>query len=236
MSLDQWPRDFGILLAEDDGFLRRTFSQVLAGLNLKNISMAENGKEALSLINRDNIALLITDIQMPRMNGLELIRQIRLGNAACDRDMRIIVLTSFSTADVVSASLSLDVNGFLVKPISPANTAEKIGVALKEQVCLKEASVYQEIDTDLESIALASSARSDLVNASITGQEEWEGRRPSGRKVNLKHLEPGMRLSEHLRSKCGVVLVASGHELNESLINRINELEEVIETTYVAVH
>ncbi len=233
MSMDQWPSNLGIVLAEDDGFLRRTFGQVLAGLNLKNISMAENGKEALSLMTRDNIGLLITDIQMPRMNGLELIRQIRIGNAACDRDTRIIVLTSFSTAEVVSASLALDVNGFLVKPISPANTAEKISVALKERVCLKEASAYQEVDTDLESIALVNSNRSDDASTSIPGQE---GRKPYGRKVNLKHLEPGMCLSEHLRSKCGVVLVACGQELSESLINRINELEEVIETTYVSVH
>jgi YesN/AraC family two-component response regulator len=235
MPIDHLPAGLRVLLAEDDAFLRRTTAQVLSGLNPKSVATAENGKVALSFLNRNEIDLLITDVQMPEMNGLELIKQIRLGNTSGSPELRTIVVTSFSTLEVVAASLALDVNGFLVKPITPASAASKIGIAMQERVSLKTRDTYQAVNTDLDSIALTAATQSSKVNAALPDGNRQAAYRAGGKTVSLEQLQPGMRLVENLTAKTGVALVTAGHELNESMINRIHELSEVIAARYVRI-
>jgi YesN/AraC family two-component response regulator len=74
---------------------------------------------------------------MPGMNGLELLRRIRTGQTPRPKDSRFIILTSFSNTEALGAAMSLDVNGFLVKPIRIGVVMEKIERAIQENFQLR---------------------------------------------------------------------------------------------------
>ncbi|MCP4117681.1 MAG: diguanylate cyclase [Desulfobacteraceae bacterium] len=100
-----------ILLAEDDPFARAMLEQILSDKGYR-IKMAENGQEALKKFYEDNdIDLIITDMNMPEMNGLELIRKLRdEGN-----DLPIIVLTSNLEIKTAVSAIYGGANAYLLK-------------------------------------------------------------------------------------------------------------------------
>ena len=79
---------------------------------------AYNGKEALKIINREDIQLVLMDIMMPEMNGYEATKAIRsLQNCPDAKDIPIIAMTANAFAEDVQASLDAGMNGHLSKPI-----------------------------------------------------------------------------------------------------------------------
>ncbi len=100
-----------ILLAEDDPFTLAMLEQILSEQGYR-IKMAANGQEALKTFYEDNnIDLIITDMNMPEMNGLELIRRIRdEGN-----DLPIIVLTSNREIKTAVSAIYGGANAYLLK-------------------------------------------------------------------------------------------------------------------------
>ncbi len=141
-----------ILLVDDEPFIRRTTSSVLRSLGVSEVIEAKSASDAISSLGKNEVDLLITDIAMPEMNGLELIQQIRMGETPAHRGLRTIVMTSFSFPEILSSGLLLDISGFLVKPINPANAEEKIRFALDEKLNLRPAETYLQVKTDLEAI------------------------------------------------------------------------------------
>ncbi len=223
-----------ILLVDDEPFIRKVTSKVLGSLNIHKVLEAENGRDALQVLAQHEIDLLITDIQMPDMNGIELIKQIRMGDAPCDRGLRTVVATSFSNTEVLGSCLALDINGFLVKPVTPAGAAQKIEQALEEQTHLHAADGYTRIKTDLATLAEANKREEKKVHASVP-REETEGGKSGDTSVSLRFLKPGMILQEDLYARHGVKLLSAGQMLNEGLVNRIHELSVIIDALQVRV-
>jgi len=108
-----------VLIVEDDQtsnenlveFLQRRFSKVLS---------AFNGQEGLNLYYDHSPDLIITDIEMPKMNGLKMIKQIR-GN---DNSTPIIVLSGHSSSEYLVNIIPLGVQGYLYKPFTSAKIDE----------------------------------------------------------------------------------------------------------------
>jgi diguanylate cyclase (GGDEF)-like protein len=103
--------DLTIMLVEDDPFARALLEQLLADEGYR-IKMAKNGQDALKIFYEGNdIDLIITDINMPEMSGLELIRRLRdEGN-----DLPIIVLTINREIKTAISSIYGDANAYLLK-------------------------------------------------------------------------------------------------------------------------
>jgi len=102
-----------ILVAEDDGSNYLYLESVLRNTNAELI-WARNGKHALDLFTTiDNIDLILMDIRMPEMNGLEATEQIRIHN----KEVPIIALTAFAFADDKSKSIRAGCNEHLSKPV-----------------------------------------------------------------------------------------------------------------------
>ncbi|MGM0462214.1 MAG: response regulator, partial [Fibrobacterota bacterium] len=99
-----------VLIAEDNPINRSIISSQLKQYNLIPV-VVENGKEAVDLILRESFSLILMDIQMPVMDGLEATRRIRQMDSA----IPIIAWTANSTYD---ECLSAGMNGFLSKPVS----------------------------------------------------------------------------------------------------------------------
>ncbi|MDP8220324.1 MAG: response regulator [Candidatus Stygibacter frigidus] len=108
--------DLKILFVEDDDLMRNTISNVLKK-NAETVILASNGKEGLELFKQEKPDIVITDIMMPVMNGLEMIHEIRrLGS-----NVKIIVVSAYSEKENFLKSIALGINNFLIKPISYKN-------------------------------------------------------------------------------------------------------------------
>lgn len=101
-----------VLFAEDDSVMREHTSETLKILFGK-VLLAKNGEEALALYEREHVDFILTDIKMPQMDGLELIKKIREKDYATP----IILLTGFAEQSMVLTASNLAIDAYLVKPI-----------------------------------------------------------------------------------------------------------------------
>ncbi len=101
-----------ILLAEDEDDLRESFKKVLL-LYVKDVYDAKDGEEAFELYSSEDIDIVITDIKMPKVNGLELIKKIRKE----DEEIPIIVTSAYADQDFLLESIKLSLVEYVLKPI-----------------------------------------------------------------------------------------------------------------------
>lgn len=106
-----------ILIAEDSATMRSLIVSTIAVMGDFDIFEAANGFEALRVLPREKVDLVITDINMPDINGLELVAFIR-GNSNYKDTPLIIVSTEGSQRDR-EKGLALGANAYLVKPFAP---------------------------------------------------------------------------------------------------------------------
>lgn len=103
-----------VLYVEDDEFIRAQMTSLLSDI-FKNLKVAKNGKEALGIILSTNVDIVITDIIMPVMDGMELVESLR----AKAINPKIIVISAIEDADMARFD-ELGVNAFVAKPIEPS--------------------------------------------------------------------------------------------------------------------
>lgn len=117
-----------ILLAEDDRGLSRSMDTWLTLEGFQVVTVF-NGEEALNKLSNQKYDLLITDIAMPRLNGVELITRIRQINQA----MPILVVSGNLDETVLFKLQEMDVQYFLPKPIKPIEFRRMINELFPEQ-------------------------------------------------------------------------------------------------------
>jgi len=105
-------KNSSLLLAEDEKNLRDSFTRVLL-LYVDKVYAASDGEEALSLYNLHRPDIVITDVKMPKINGLELIKEIRKK----DHNIPIIVTSAYTDKDFLLESIKLSLIDYVVKPI-----------------------------------------------------------------------------------------------------------------------
>ncbi len=104
-----------ILLAEDNAVNRRVISQMLSKLGYR-ADMAANGIETLKALEKNNYDLVLMDIQMPEMDGLEAARQIRKLWSAAEQP-KIIALTAYAMEGDRERCLEAGMDGYISKPV-----------------------------------------------------------------------------------------------------------------------
>ena len=102
-----------ILYVEDEKDILKLTSMVLEDYVGK-LYTASNGKEALEILKKKNIDVVLTDILMPKLNGIELIREIRKNHRG---EISIIVTTAHTETQYLLDCIELQVDGYLLKPI-----------------------------------------------------------------------------------------------------------------------
>lgn len=105
-------KDKSVLFAEDDIITRNQMSEVLEMIFHK-VYIAADGEEAYRRYEDESPDVIITDIRMPKKDGLSLVKQIRQN----DYDTPIILLTSFAEQELLLHAANLSIDGYLVKPI-----------------------------------------------------------------------------------------------------------------------
>jgi len=106
-------KDINVLIVDDDKFILKIEENILKKVNL-NVLKANNGKEALKFIYENNIDLVLTDLNMPQMDGEKLLINIRKSKTM--DELPIIVISSNEEHSKISRLLKLGANDYLTKP------------------------------------------------------------------------------------------------------------------------
>jgi len=120
---------FEVLVVEDSAAMRSFIASTIEEIEGVEVVEAESGFEALKKLPRHRFNIIITDINMPDINGLELIRFIRENEQYQDTPL-IIVSTESSQRDR-ERGLALGANAYLVKPFSPGELRDCVNKYLK---------------------------------------------------------------------------------------------------------
>jgi two-component system chemotaxis response regulator CheY len=114
-----------ILIVDDSAIMRMFLVLNLKRMVKINITEAVNGLDALAKLKSGNFDLLLTDMNMPEMDGAQLIRHVRLGLKSA---IPIVIITTKGESRDRELGMSLGANSYLTKPV---NTAELIKTVLK---------------------------------------------------------------------------------------------------------
>src|SRR3954468_9827411 len=98
-----------IMLVDDEPFSRALVGQMLQRLGFAGVVLAESGRDAVSLLEREPITAVITDFRMPGMTGLQLLKAIRTGKTAAERNLPCALLTTHAEHHLVNLAIVLDV-------------------------------------------------------------------------------------------------------------------------------
>lgn len=259
------------LVVDDHKFSRHITIEALKWLNATKIDEAQDASEAIALLqgaasmDRKSIAsnalakrlelsddrlfgqgkfdCVITDFNMSPLNGLHLLKAIRTGDAKCARDTPVLMLTGFSDDYLIASALNLDVNAFVLKPISRVAFNEKLGRVLMRPVEPQDAEVYRSVEIpecdDLN----------NLPNDSDNGLEEETkpddesivvdefANRPirSVKLADISNMEEDEKLilgedlvlGEDVEGPNGNILIHRGTRLTGLLVEKLNELNEI---------
>lgn len=125
MSNDKIP--VKVLYVEDDSITRLDVAKHLDN-RVEKLLVASNGLEGLSLYKEDPADIVITDIRMPIMDGLQMLRKIK----AFKKPRAIIVLTAYNETDLLIECIDIGVDKFLLKPLVLHKLDEVLQSIVKE--------------------------------------------------------------------------------------------------------
>ncbi len=106
-----------VLVVDDSSTMRRIISKILKKMDITEIFQASDGVDALSLLSSNSVDLILLDWNMPRMNGLGLVKNLR-ENSKFNSTSIIMVTTEAERSSVVEA-VKAGANNYLAKPFTP---------------------------------------------------------------------------------------------------------------------
>jgi two-component system chemotaxis response regulator CheY len=120
-----------ILIVDDSSAMRTMIKRILAisGFEMDTCLQACDGEDALSTLRRESVSLVISDINMPRMDGEALLREMSADPALSG--IPVVIVSSDATESRASRLLGLGAKGYLVKPFQPQMLRDKLEQVLE---------------------------------------------------------------------------------------------------------
>jgi two-component system chemotaxis response regulator CheY len=117
-------KDMQILVVDDFSTMRRIIKNLLRELGFNNAAEADDGTSALPMLQTGKYDFLITDWNMPKMPGIELLRAVRADPKLAS--LPVLMVTAEARRDQIVEAAQAGVNGYVVKPFSAETLKEKI--------------------------------------------------------------------------------------------------------------
>ncbi|MGC8768371.1 response regulator [Calditerrivibrio sp.] len=113
-----------IITVDDSSTMRRIIKNTLQKLGFSNILEAGNGIEGLDVLAKNKVDLVITDWNMPEMDGLTFVKSIRAKPEY--KELPILMVTTEAAKEDILTALRSGVNNYIVKPFTPETLQEKV--------------------------------------------------------------------------------------------------------------
>lgn len=132
-----------LLIVDDEVLIRDVIKEYCLNENY-NVCEASNGLDALKIINKENIDLIVLDIMMPKLDGFSLCKQIK------DKNIPIIILSARTDEFDKLMGFDLGIEDYVTKPFSPKELMARIKVILKRNNSFKDQFVYKDLVVDFK--------------------------------------------------------------------------------------
>ena len=118
--------DLNVLIVDDSAAIRKILVRVLAqtDLPIKQVHEASDGAEALKIVEANNVSLILSDINMPNVDGLELLTQLRASPKW--KDLSVVMITTEGSQAKVLEAVQLGAKGYVRKPFTAEQIKEKV--------------------------------------------------------------------------------------------------------------
>lgn len=113
-----------ILIVDDFSTMRRIIKNLLRDLGFNNTAEADDGKTALPMLKTGEFQFLVTDWNMPGMQGIDLLKAVRAEENL--KTLPVLMVTAEQKREQIVAAAEAGVNGYIVKPFTAATLKEKI--------------------------------------------------------------------------------------------------------------
>ncbi len=113
-----------ILVVDDFSTMRRIIKNLLKDLGFSNIQEADDGNTALPMLQQGDFDFVVTDWNMPGMQGIDLLRAIRADDKL--KHLPVLMVTAEAKKEQIVAAAQAGVNGYVVKPFTAATLKEKL--------------------------------------------------------------------------------------------------------------
>lgn len=117
-------KDMRILIVDDFSTMRRIVKNILRQLGYNNVVEADDGTTALVKLKAEKIDFVVTDWNMPKMSGMELLKEIRGTDSM--KDIPVLMVTAEALQENIVAAIKAGVSNYVVKPFDAATMADKI--------------------------------------------------------------------------------------------------------------
>lgn len=129
-------RPLRVVLADDQHLVRAGFRVILSsGEGIEVVGEAGDGREAVEVATRERADVVLMDVQMPRLDGLEATRRL-LGSSGAAHPTKVIILTTFDREDYLFEALRAGASGFLLKNASPEDLIESVRIVARGDALL----------------------------------------------------------------------------------------------------
>jgi len=215
-----------LLVADDEAFSRKMVVEMVRGAWPHAIVSVANGADAMAELvgpAAGDIRALISDFNMPGVNGLQLLKAIRMGIEGIRRDLPVILLTGHADKGLIATAIALDVDAFLAKPVSRLTLGDKVRRVLDgDERTIKPAKAYASIEVR-EDMLIHWRVRQDDGKAE-DGKAAISGSLDMIPAVPLEKIPEGAILAAPILFPDGTVVVPAGRTLGRALIDRLLDL------------
>lgn len=221
-----------VVVADDEQFIRTLVMRMIRDLGCEDVQGACNGREAMEQLRGGNPCrvMLLSDFGMPDTDGLSAVKLIRTGKAGCRNDTPVVMLTGHADSGLVTAAMSLDIDGFLIKPVSVDKLAARLLHIRDEPRVVDAADSYEHVDVQ--------AIRDRIIRREPLGKVRPPTAKPIAPKVmqlRLHEIRPGQVLAADVKTPAGECLLAAGVTLNERHLRRLGELSDLIGLQFVSI-
>jgi DNA-binding response OmpR family regulator len=201
---------FNLLVVDDENVARQTLTDILK-LEGYNVAAAPNGQAAVEHIRTHPVDLMVVDLRMPGMDGLDV---IQVANQLSP-DTEIILLTAYSSTDSAVQALRLRIHDYLTKPVSPALVVASIRKGLERRSAKLRAksgaSEPVEIDESAIEFKLRDGTVVDLARRQIRSGKKVEHLTPAEGRLLRILMENGGKVFSHRE----LVLLVQGYDTSQ---------------------
>lgn len=117
-------KNMRILVVDDFPTMRRIVRSLLKELGYNNVDEAEDGQDGLAKLRAGGFQFVVSDWNMPNLDGLEMLRQIRADDAL--KALPVLMVTAEARKENIIAAAQAGANGYVVKPFTAATLEEKL--------------------------------------------------------------------------------------------------------------
>lgn len=118
-----------LMIVDDSATMRKIIMRTvrMSGLEFERTEEAGNGVEAIDKLKASPVDIVLCDVNMPEMDGIEMVKKVRADLPEC-ADTKIIMVTTESSQELIDSVIADGADGFITKPFTPEKFQEKLSV------------------------------------------------------------------------------------------------------------